>query len=76
MVIVYTRPGCPACVGTLRYLERHQVPYVTFDVTEDPDAAKMVADLGYSSLPVVLASAGVHWSGLRIDRLIGLAAKH
>jgi glutaredoxin-like protein NrdH len=76
MVIVYTKPGCPACVGTLRYLERHEVPYVTVDITKDPAAAQAVEQLGYSSLPVVVASAGVHWSGLRIDRLIGLAAAH
>jgi glutaredoxin-like protein NrdH len=71
MITVYTKPGCPSCVGTMRYLERHGLNYATVDITVDPGARQYVIDLGYTSLPVVVAGAEC-WSGLRIDRLAAL----
>ena len=75
MITVYTKPGCPACVGTLRYLERHGLEYMTVDVTQDPQARDRLIELGCMSLPVVDTGAEM-WVGLRIDRLADLAASH
>lgn len=73
MITVYTKPGCPACVGTMRYLERHGLVFAVVDVSQNPEARDFVAQtLGYRSLPVVCVDGGEHWSGLRIDRLAEL----
>lgn len=76
MITVYTKPGCPACVGTMRYLERHELTYSTVDVTQDAAALELITQtLGYTSLPVVVAHGVGHWSGLRIDKLDALKSQ-
>jgi glutaredoxin-like protein NrdH len=72
MITVYTKPSCPACTGTRRYLDKLEIPHEIVDLTQDAAAAAYVQSLGYSSAPVVVAGQD-HWSGLRPDRIARLA---
>jgi glutaredoxin-like protein NrdH len=69
---VYSKPACVACKGTYRYLDKAGLEYDVVDITQDPEAAEMVASLGYTSAPVVVAGEE-HWSGLKVDRIAALA---
>ena len=71
-ITVYTKPACQACKMTYRVLDKAGVDYDVVDVTESDEAMKLVSEMGYSSLPVVVAGDD-HWSGLRVDRLKALA---
>lgn len=72
-ITVYTKPHCPQCSGTKRWLDRRGVDYDTVDVSQDVQALEAIRELGYAAAPVVFVSpaAGldVHWSGLRPDLL-------
>jgi len=71
-VTLYSKPACPACTGTERYLDKHHIAHDTVDLSTHPEAMAMVQSLGYSSAPVVIAG-DQHWSGLRPDRIAALA---
>jgi len=60
---------------TTRRLDKHGLPYVYRDVTEDPDAHAEVVRLGYQALPVVTAG-DMHWSRFRLEKLDRLAGIH
>jgi len=70
MFEVFTKPGCGQCFGIHMYLERHEVPSVFYDVSEDPVARARMVKMGYSQVPVVLnTKTGEHWYGFDITRL-------
>lgn len=71
-IIVYSKPACPACKATYRWLDKAGLEYDMIDVSEAPEAADVVASLGYSSVPVVVANEETHWSGFRPDRIDSL----
>jgi glutaredoxin-like protein NrdH len=71
MVTLYTKPNCPACVGTKRHLDKHEIPHRVVDVTQDSDAYDHITGMGYTSVPVVVAGDD-HWSGFRPDRIKAL----
>lgn len=72
-VIVYTKPACPQCVATKKWLDGKGVAYTARDVTVDEDARAEVLALGYTAAPVVVVGTE-HWSGFRLDRLKGLVS--
>lgn len=71
MIEVYSKPRCPQCTATYRKLKSLGLPFNSFDVTEDAEAAAFVRALGYSQAPVVVVREGEdgkikkHWSGFR-----------
>lgn len=75
MVVVYGKPtGCYGCKFTKETMDRLGIEYREVDVTADPEAYDYISrDLGYSSVPVVVAPDGSHWSGLDPDRIKALA---
>jgi glutaredoxin-like protein NrdH len=73
VIVVYTKPACPACRGTERALLKHELPYRKIDLVDDAEARERVAALGYTQAPVVVAG-DQHWSGFRPDRINGLAS--
>jgi glutaredoxin-like protein NrdH len=70
-VTVYTKPDCPPCNATKKYLTRDNVAFTEVDITTDEDAYKLVKSLGYSYTPVVV-SGDIHWSGFRPDKIASL----
>ena len=77
-ITVYTKPACPQCITTKRWLAKRGIDHLTVDITDTPAARELIVDeLGYLSAPVVTITdeAGVlvdHWSGFRPDRLADL----
>jgi glutaredoxin-like protein NrdH len=71
-ITVYTKPGCPQCIATLRALDRVGLACDTVDLTDDTEARDYTLSLGYLQAPVVIAG-GHHWSGYRPDRIANLA---
>lgn len=73
-VIVYTQPSCSQCEQTKRFLNLKEVPYETVDITENQEAFNMIVELGYKSVPVVIAG-DKHWSGFRLEQLNQLVSE-
>jgi len=73
-IIVYSKPACVQCTATKRALERAEIEFEIFDVTEDQDAYNTVMELGYLQAPVVIAG-DEHWSGFQPDRIAALAER-
>lgn len=71
-ITVYSKPGCIQCKYTYAELDKTGLPYKTVDVTQDPSGVAAVQEMGYQSLPVVVAGDS-HWSGFRPDNLRALA---
>jgi len=63
-ISVYSKPACVQCTATKRALERAEIEFEIFDVTEDQDAYNTVMELGYLQAPVVIAG-DEHWSGVQ-----------
>ena len=71
---VYSKPSCVQCTATYKALQRAELEFETFDVTEDEKALQTVRDLGYLQAPVVVTDEG-HWSGFRPDKIGEFAAR-
>lgn len=72
-VILYTKPNCMQCNFTKKFLEDHAINYDMFDVTEDETALNKVKELGFQSLPVIVAEGIEPFFGFRPDVLEQLA---
>ncbi len=70
-VTVYTLPSCIQCDMTKKYLDKYEIEYSVVDLSQDLQAAKVVADLGYKQAPVVIYDK-FHWSGFRPDKVKAL----
>jgi glutaredoxin-like protein NrdH len=70
-VTVYTLPTCVQCDMTKKYLDKYKIDYTVVDLSQDLQAAKVVADLGYKQAPVVIHN-NFHWSGFRPDKISAL----
>ena len=73
MITLYSKPQCPQCDATKRWLTKNGTQHTELDITDNPDARDYVMALGYLSAPVVVAGTD-HWSGFRPDRLDKLSA--
>ena len=70
-VIVYSKTACGKCVFTKKWLESHNIPFEEKRTDLDDTARKEVEELGYQTLPVVVAG-DTHWSDFRPDKLAQL----
>lgn len=52
MITVYTTPTCRYCPLVKRYLDGKGIEYQTVDIEADREAAQMLWDKGYRSVPV------------------------
>lgn len=71
MVVVYSKPGCGACVATKRVLDKAGVSYETVDVSVDSEAHDMLVERGFSAMPVVAPGedVGSWFDGFQLARL-------
>ena len=70
---LYSKPDCVQCEATKRLFKSLDLTYITYDVSEDPDALAYVLGLGYLAAPVVVVGDD-HWSGFQPDKIKGLVA--
>ncbi|ATN92605.1 glutaredoxin [Mycobacterium phage YassJohnny] len=77
-VTIYTKPGCKPCEGTKKMLTKKGIEFEAVDVTEVPSATKVVTDLGYAGVPVVVVDCGDEaswtWHGFAPSQIEKLAA--
>lgn len=71
MIKIYTKPMCPGCRQSKRFMDAHGLSYDAIDITEDPTALDRIKALGHMALPVVETADG-SWSGHQPDRLAAL----
>lgn len=71
MVVVYSKPGCGACVASKRVLDKAGVSYETVDVSVDSAAREMLVERGFGAMPVVAPGEDVaSWfGGFQLQRL-------
>lgn len=71
MVVVYSKPGCGACVASKRVLDKAGVEYRSVDVSVDSDARDLLVEAGFSAMPVVAPSGdvGSWFGGFQLARL-------
>ena len=69
-VTIYSKDNCVQCRATMRYLDKHGVPY---DVKSADEHAQMLHNKGFTQAPVV-ATPGVWWQGLQPE-LIKVAVR-
>jgi glutaredoxin-like protein NrdH len=67
-ITVYSKPACVQCKATYHYLEKAGLEYQSVDISVEPEAAELVASLGYTQVPVVVSGED-HWSGFSPDRI-------
>lgn len=68
-VTVYTTIDCPQCMMTKQYMDTLGIQYETIDVTDNDEAREYVKQLGFQSLPVVVAESGEAWFGFRPENI-------
>jgi glutaredoxin-like protein NrdH len=66
--IVYTKPGCAACIATHREMAKWNIYYVEIDVSKNPEEMERLAELGIQQMPAVHAM-GEYWTGFRPDKI-------
>lgn len=71
-ITVYSKPACPQCDATKKYLKKMDVEYTEIDISQDETARQEILGMGYQQAPVV-RSGDVHFSGFRIDKLREIA---
>lgn len=66
--VVYTKPGCPSCVGTKRKFDMLGIEYEAIDISLDDEAKRHLQAQGFQEMPVVVTARG-SWTGYRPDRI-------
>lgn len=69
MVTVYSKPNCTQCNFTKRFLTDKQIAFQVKDITESDEALNEVKEMGFQSLPVVVADGKEPFNGFRPDKL-------
>lgn len=74
-IVVWSLPACVQCRSTKRFLDKHNLPYQEYDLTEHPEQAAKFREAGYATAPVVVTNHGA-WAGFQYDKLQQLAKEH
>lgn len=70
---VYTKPNCPMCKATQRWLDKNNISYITKPIT--PDIAQWAKDNGIKTAPIVILNENdltISWGGYHPDHLKAL----
>lgn len=68
-IVIYSKPNCMQCNFTKKYLDDKGVLYEIKDIFESEEALAEVKELGFSSVPVILADGQDAFNGFRPDLL-------
>ena len=66
---LYSTPQCMQCNFTKHYFEKNTVEFTVKDVFESEEALAEVKELGFQSLPVIVADGVEPFFGFRPDLL-------
>lgn len=73
MVTVYSKPNCMQCNFTKKFLEDKDISFEVKDITKSEQALAEVQEMGFQTLPVVVAEGVEPFFGFRPDQLEKLA---
>ena len=68
-IILYSKPNCMQCNFTQQFFENNNVEFIVKDVFESEEALAEVKELGFQSLPVIVADGVEPFFGFRPDLL-------
>jgi len=68
-IILYSKPNCMQCNFTKLFFENNNVEFTVKDVFESEEALAEVKELGFQSLPVIVADGVEPFFGFRPDLL-------
>lgn len=68
-VVVYSKDDCMQCQFTKSFLTGNQVPFETVNLTEQPERADEVREMGFQTLPVVVIEGEEPFFGFRPEKL-------
>jgi len=68
MIQVWTTPNCVQCRQTKKLLDKHNISYDSFDLTQHPEELENFKALGLVAAPIVV-SGDTRWSGFRFEKL-------
>lgn len=68
-IILYSKPNCMQCNFTKHFFENNNVEFIVKDVFESEEALAEVKELGFQSLPVIVADGVEPFFGFRPDLL-------
>lgn len=71
VVTVYTKPACPQCTATTRWLKEHDIEFQEESAVDNVDAIKSLLGIQQAPVTKVLHDTGVQvlWSGFNPDAL-------
>lgn len=69
---VYSKVGCGQCMFTKKYLEKHNIPYLEKNISENNEWMEEVKAMGFQSLPVVHIEGEIPFSGFQPQQLDAL----
>lgn len=73
MITVYSKADCQQCQLIKDYLNHRGIKFVDKNITDSPDFVREVSDLGFKSVPVVVADgypAFIGFAPSKLDELI------
>lgn len=70
-IIIYSSPSCMQCIAACKILTSTGKKFEKIDITKDEEGRKVVQDLGYKQLPVIV-KGDIHFSGFNIDKIKSL----
>ena len=70
-VTIYTKPHCPACDETKRYMDRYGIAYEVQNFADSEEAKKLAAFHSFRSAPLVVTENDC-WAGFRLDKILRL----
>lgn len=71
MITIFSKPSCVQCDQTKKFLDKNNLEYRVFDVSQDKGALLIVSGMGFKSVPVVVTDDEV-WAGYQADKLKAL----
>ncbi len=70
-VTIYTKPDCPACDATKRYMDKFGIAYAVENFAYSEEAKRLAAFHSFRSAPLVVTKTDC-WAGFRIDKIMEL----
>lgn len=73
-VTIYTKPDCPACDATKRYMDKFGIAYAVENYVDSDEAKRLAAYHSFRSAPLVVAGSDC-WAGFRLDKIMELCGR-
>lgn len=73
--LIYTvGPTCVRCTATKKAMIKFDIPFTEIDLSQSPERASEIADLGFTTAPVVISDLG-SWQGYDPGKIRRLAVE-